>query len=200
MNVKSFEQAKQYALQRLERELPPNLYYHRSAHTFDEVVPEAEMLAGMEGIQGEALYLLLTAAWFHDLGHIEQTPHHELISARIATQVLPGFGYAKDQIEIIRWAILATTLPQSPTTLFEQVLTDADLSLLARKDFMTRNNDLRREFASFGEEFTDIEWYKNQIKFFEGHQYFTASARALRNAGKLLNLTAIKRKLEILER
>jgi uncharacterized protein len=198
MNVQFFEQAKQYAFRRLERELPPRLYYHRSAHTYDEVVPAAEILAGMEGIRGEALYLLLTAAWFHDLGHVEQTPEHELIGARIAAQVLPDFGYAKEQIEIIRRAILATALPQSPATLLEQVLADADLSVLGHENFMTRNNDLRRELASFGKQYGDIEWYRDQIVFFEEHQYFTESARALRNARKLLNLAAIMRKLKTL--
>lgn len=199
MNTKSFEQAKQYAFRRLERDLPANLYYHRSSHTYDEVVPEAELLAGMEGIRGEEFYLLLTAAWFHDLGHVEQTHQHELISVRIAEEVLPGFGYDGRQIAVVSKAILATALPQSPTTLLEQTLTDADLSMLGRESFMRRNNDLRREFAVFGQEYTDIEWYKEQVIFFEGHRYFTASARALRNAGKLYNLETIKKKLKALE-
>src|SRR6266536_2303068 len=101
------------------------------------------MLAGMEGVQGDALSLLLTAAWFHDLGFVEQPQYHELISARIAVQVLPGFGYTDEQVEIVRWAILATALPQAPQNVLEQILTDADLDVLGRDAFMKRSDDLR---------------------------------------------------------
>ena len=62
MDKQNFEQAKQYALQRLERELSPNLLYHGVAHTRDDVVPAMETLANSEGTTGEAFFLLLTAA------------------------------------------------------------------------------------------------------------------------------------------
>src|SRR5215510_1053091 len=191
MNPQIFEQARGYAVHRLEHELSPALLYHGIAHTRDEVVPAVERLAGMEGLQGESLYLLLTAAWFHDIGYVEQATLHELIGARIALQVLPSFGYRESEVEIVRWAILATALPQSPTSLLEEVLADADLDVLGREDFMPRNKDLRRELALLGKEFTDEEWYTRQIQFVEEHQYFTASARSLRNAQKSLNITAL---------
>ena len=200
MNAKIFEQAKLYALRRLERELSPHLHYHRVEHTRDEVVPAAERLASMEGLKREARYLLLTAAWFHDLGYVEKLIYHELISMRIAAQVLPGFGYTAKEVEVVRWAILATILPQAPTTLLERVLTDADLDTLGRESFMVRNNDLRREFAYFGKKYSDIEWYRNQIKFLEDHKYFTPSARKLRGGGKLANIAEIKRKVKELEK
>lgn len=192
----NFQHAKQYALHRLERELPPNLLYHGITHTRDDVVPAVETLAKMEGIQGDSLSLLLTAAWFHDLGFVEQPQYHELISARIAVGVLPGFSYTSEQVEIVRWAILATILPQDPQNLLEQILTDADLDNLGRDDFMLRNGDLRHELAYFGREFSDREWYSRQLKFLESHTYFTASARTLRDAEKLKNIRELKHKLE----
>ena len=51
MDTLNFEQAKQYVLQRLERELSPNLLYHGITQTRDHVVPAVEMLARMEGVQ-----------------------------------------------------------------------------------------------------------------------------------------------------
>ena len=53
---------------------------------------------------------------------------------------------------------------------------------------MLRNGNLRRELAFFGQEFTDIQWFSEQSKFVEVHTYFTASARALRNAGQAKNV------------
>ena len=195
MGTLNFQHAKQYALHRLELELSPNLLYHGITHTRDEVVPAVETLAGMEGIQGDSLLLLLTAAWFHDVGFVEQPQYHELISARIAVQVLPGFGYTNKQVEIVKWAILATILPQDPQNLFEQILTDADLDSLGRDDFMLRNGELRRELAFFGREFTDREWYSRQLKFLESHTYFTISARTLRDTGKLKNIRKLRNRL-----
>lgn len=196
MNVHSFDRARQYAANRLERELSPHLHYHGIAHTRDEVVPAAEILAGMEGIHGRPLCLLLTAAWFHDLGYVEQALYHELISARIAGEVLPDYGYTEAQVETVRWAILATALPQSPRNLLEQILVDADLDVLGSRNFMQRNIDFRRELALLGKEFTDEQWYTNQIKFVEGHTYFTASARSLRDGQKLLNIADLKNALK----
>ncbi len=195
MEAQNFEQAKQYALQRLEKELSPNLIYHGIGHTRDDVVPTVVTLANMEGIKGEALYLLLTAAWFHDLGFIEQPSHHEQISTRYATEVLPGFGYTVEQIEIIRWIIYATILPQDPKTPLEKIMADADLDVLGRDDFMLFNSNLRRELALAGRNYTDAEWYAGQIKFVEGHIYFTASARTLRDTGQAKNLAELKKKL-----
>jgi uncharacterized protein len=200
MNPQIFEQARQYAIHRLENELSPALLYHGIAHTRDDVVPAAERLASVEGIQGESLSLLLTAAWFHEIGYVEQAIHHELIGARIARQVLPSFGYRDSEVEIVRWAILSTALPQSPTSLLEEILVDADLDVLGREDFMQRNKDLRRELALLGKEFTDEEWYTRQLKFVQEHQYFTASARSARNAQKSLNIAVLMNTLKELTR
>ena len=195
MNSQIFERARAYALQRLERELSPHLVYHGLFHTRDEVVPAAEILAAMEGVQDEQLYLLLTAAWFHDLGHLHQSLDHEQISAQIAVQVLSSFGYTENQVEIVRRAILATALPQSPQTPLEEILVDADLDVLGRETFMQRNLDLRCELYYFGKDFTDEQWYAYQLDFILGHQYFTASAHTLRDRQKSLNITDLQHRL-----
>jgi len=194
----NLELAKRYVLQRLEKESSPRLLYHGISHTRDDVVPAVERLASMEGIHGDSLSLLRTAAWFHDLGLVEGPQNHELASARIAMQVLPGFGYDDEQLEIIRGAILATRLPQSPQNLVEQILADADLDVLGRDDFIQRNGNLRRELALLGENFSDEEWYTGQIRFMEAHTYFTASARKLRVAGQLKNIRKMRKWLDYL--
>ena len=196
MDKYNFEQAKQYALQRLQKELSPGLYYHGLIHTIDDVVPATEKFAEGEGVNGESLNLLLTAAWFHDLGFIEVRVGHEVVGARIASEVLPGFGYSEEQIQIVKGIIMATVVPQSPLTILERIMADADLDVLGRDDFMLRNSNLRREQAFFGQEFTDPQWFSGQLKFVESHIYFTASARALRDAGQVKNVADLRKKLE----
>ena len=199
MGALNLEQAKEYVLQRLEAELSPKLVYHGIFHTREDVVPAVERLAGMEGVQGDSLSLVCTAAWFHDLGFIEGPQNHELTSAHITMQVLPGFGYSDEQVEIVQHAILATALPQSPQNLLEQILVDADLDVLGRDDFMLLNGNLRRELSLYGREFRDREWYTSQIEFIESHTYFTASARKLRDAGQLKNIGELKKWLDNLD-
>jgi len=196
MNTQNLEQAKQYALHRLEQELSPGLFYHSVDHTTNDVVPATERIAEGEGVDGEAFYLLLTAAWFHDLGFIEKRAGHEAVSARIASEVLPGFGYSEAQIQTIREIIMVTVLPQSPSTILEKILADADLDVLGREDFLLRNNNLRRELAFFERDYSDRKWYLSQLEFVESHTYFTETARALRDAGQSKNIADLKRILE----
>jgi uncharacterized protein len=196
MNRKMFEQARQYAEMRLEYELPPSLKYHGIVHTREEVTPAAERIAAAEGIHGKSLYLLLTAAWFHDLGFVEQAPYHELIGARISVQVLPSFGVEKRDVEIVRWAILATAMPQAPQSLIESVLADADLATLGSQNFKQRNNDLREELSLLGRPYTDEKWYSSQLKFLERHRYFTYCAHTLFDAQKKSNMEYLRSMIE----
>lgn len=191
MHQPDFETARQYALDRLQRELSLLVTYHSLAHTVDEVAPAADHLAALEGVTGEDLLLLRTAALYHDVGFVEQHHDHEAGSARIAAAVLPGFGYTPAQIQAIVGMILATQLPQAPHTLLEQIMADADLGILGRPNYLPRNAALRAELAAFGLIMTDTQWYGNQLKFIRDHRYFTASARQLRDAQKQINVTAM---------
>ncbi|UCC40483.1 MAG: phosphohydrolase [Candidatus Aminicenantes bacterium] len=195
MKGPDFEKAKQYALKRLEQELPVALTYHSMVHTRDDVIPSIERLAAMEGIEGEELLLLRTAAWYHDIGFIEQLDDHECASVRMAGEILPGFGYAPAQIRVISGIILATKLPQSPNTLLEKIMADADIDSLGREDFLTQSDRLRAELVALGNVQTDEEWYRGQIDFLESHSYFTDSAKTLRSAGKDLNIQKLRKLL-----
>ena len=195
MTRPKLEQLRDYICHLLERELASGLLYHSLAHTRDDVVPAAERLAEMEGLTGEARLLLVTAAWLHDVGFTRQMAGHETLSAAMAGEILPGFDYHAGQIETVQTAIMATKLPQSPKSLLEEIMADADLDVLGREDFMSRNEALRQELRYFGREFTDLEWYTGQANFLRAHQYFTRSAQALRNAQKQRNLATLQEKI-----
>ena len=184
-----FSGAREYALERLTRELDPALVYHSIAHTRDEVVPAAERLALMQGFEGEELLLLLTAALYHDLGFIEQGHGHELVSIRIAQEVLPGFGYNPGQILLISGMVRATDRSRIPRTHLEAILADADLDVLGCGEYLDRSLDLRMELEQEGQIMSDRQWYLHQLQFLRSHRYWTQSARMLRDAG-------LRRKIE----
>lgn len=195
MERPDFERARDYALGLLQRELPSYLTYHTLSHTRDEVVPAVERLAGSLGVTGMDLLVLVTAAYFHDIGFVEKMEDHERISVRIASEALPGCGYFPEQIEVIRGIIMATKLPQSPQTLLEEIMADADLDVLGRDDFLRRGYDLRAERAAFGISFSDEAWYRSQLEFLQAHHYFTSAARQLRDEKKLENIATMERLL-----
>lgn len=192
MGRPDFAAAQQYALERLERELDPRLCYHNLAHTRDDVLPAAERLAAIEGIHGEQLLLLRTAALFHDIGFTVVRHEHEQAGVQIMAGILPQFGYTPAQINRIGPVIMATRLPQTPHSGLAQVLADADLDLLGRADFLERNSDLRKELQAFGEQHSDAEWYANQLNFLSRHHYWTPAAHQLRDSQKAHNITLLQ--------
>jgi len=192
----NFEHARAYALQRLERELPRALTYHSLAHTRDDVAPAALRLAEIAGVCGEQRMLLRTAAYYHDIGFVIQRIDHEAVGAQIAAETLPTFGYSPAQIETIHGLIMATKLPQSPRTLLEQLMADADLDALGRTDFITRNQALRDELAAYGAHWDDLAWAQEQLCFVGSHQYWTDAARRVRGEQKRRNIELIVKIIE----
>jgi CheY-like chemotaxis protein/predicted metal-dependent HD superfamily phosphohydrolase len=187
--------AREYALARLEVELLPELTYHNLWHSRDDVLSAVQRLAAMAGLGEEQTRLLETAAVFHDLGFTVQRHEHERLSAEIAAQVLPGFGYSAAQIGAIQGMILATQLPQSPQTPLEEILADADLDVLGREDFWQRNECLREELAASGTQLDDERWFASQLQVLSRHHYWTAAARTLRDAGKEKNIAGLRARL-----
>lgn len=191
-----FEKARNFAVSRLAEELSPMLIYHSLSHTVGEVVPAAERLATLENVGEEDRLLLLTAAFYHDLGYIYQRQGHEALSIQIAEQALPDFGYSEAQIAVVRNIIQATCVPQSPSNLREMIMADADLDYLGADDFWKRSNDLRYELENYDKKFTDAEWHTYQLSFIQHHQYFTAAERSLRDGKKLQHLVEIQTQLD----
>ncbi|HCE44604.1 MAG TPA: phosphohydrolase [Lentisphaeria bacterium] len=187
-----YSKARHYILGRMEKELPPDLLYHRLEHSLD-VLQAVEKLASAEKIGGKDLELLKTAALFHDSGFIFQYACNEPVGCEIARQSLPEFGYSSRDIEKICGMIMATAIPQSPKNHLEQMLCDADLDYLGRDDFGKIAENLREELKKHGREFTDEEWIAFQIDFLEKHVYFTRAARKMRSARKQENVDRLRK-------
>ncbi len=187
-----YQEAKAYAIKRLEEELSDQLYYHSVHHTLD-VCNATEELALGENIAGESLILVCTAAAFHDIGFIHQYQEHEISSCRIAEASLPRFGFTQPQIEQINSIIMATRMPQNPQSHLEEIICDADLNYLGRKDFFKIADTLRKEWLAYGIVNTTDDWVNKQIQFLEQHHYFTKTAQEKRDFQKKKNLMKLKK-------
>jgi uncharacterized protein len=189
------EAAAAWVRSRLESQLPDRLTYHRPAHTADDVVPAAGRLADTAGLDAHERLLLITAAWFHDLGFIVRAEGHEEIGIAMAARELPALGYAPPDVDVVATLIRATRLPQTPETHLAGLLADADLDVLGREDFPERNDALRREMAASGAIHDDLAWLDEQVRFLAGHRYHTVVARELRDEGKARNLARLRARL-----
>lgn len=188
----NFEKAREYIIKKLVDELNPALTYHNIDHTLD-VLQAAGNLASLEKLNGHDKTLLETAALFHDSGMLKTYIGHEEASAEIVRQYLPDFGYQPDEIDIVCKMIITTKLPQSASTFLEKILCDADLDYLGRDDFFMIAHQLQYEWNVMNIRPTTLkEWYGLQIKFLEGHEFFTESAKRLRNEKKADNLKQVR--------
>lgn len=194
----NYMKAERHIMKILETQLSPKLLYHSINHTID-VTKAVERLAIMEGITDEDLFLLKSAATYHDAGFIEKYEKNEEIGMRLAREILPKYGYTQEQIDVIDGLIKATEIPQSPQTHLQQIMCDADLDYLGRDDFHDIANLLRRELREHGKLNSDRMWDEIQVKFLTAHTYFTKSAIRLRQEKKMKHIEEIKAKLLVYE-
>ena len=186
-----FTDIQEVILDKLEKELPSYLFYHNVKHTVD-VVTEVELIGWAEGCSDEEILLLKTAALFHDAGHTMAYDNHEYHGTIIARQMLPAYNYSAEQIEKICSIIMATKLPPRPANLLEEIICDSDLDYLGRSDFIPVSNTLFEELKAQNKMGSLNDWNKLQVKFISGHQYFTRTARSLREVNKQLQIERIQ--------
>ncbi len=186
-----FTDLEELVLDKLEKELSPDLYYHNVKHTVD-VVTQVELIGLGEDVTNEEILLLKTAALFHDAGHIVGYDNHEYYGSVMARDILPNYHYSHSQIDRICELIMATKQPPRPTNKLEEIMCDADLDYLGRSDMIPVSHALFKELKEKDKINSIEQWNKLQIKFISQHQYYTPTARSLREVNKLNQIERIK--------
>ncbi|MEO1513620.1 MAG: HD domain-containing protein [Bacteroidota bacterium] len=182
---------KAYILNKLERELSQQLYYHGIHHTMDVLRVTGE-LCKAEKINPRNTLLLKTAALYHDSGFTIHNQQHEQLGCQLARASLPQFGYSPADIDLICGMIMATKIPQSPNNLLEEIICDADLDYLGRDDFKAIGDTLFAELQVYKVLSTEQEWNRLQISFLEKHRFFTQTSLSRRQHQKELHLAELK--------
>ncbi len=160
-------------LEKLERELSPEIFYHSARHTRD-VMSVCNASAERENLSSEDTTLLLSAAVLHDAGFLHSKKEHEKEGVKIAEEMLPQLGYNESQIDKISKMIMSTKIPQNPKTVLEELICDADLDYLGREDFYDIGATLYKELKVQSIVQTEEEWDALQIKFLSSHAYHTS--------------------------
>ena len=88
-------------------------------------------------------------------------------------------------------------MPQSATTLLEQIVCDADLFHLGTDDFFKKDKLLLKEFNTLHHTDMDkLEWRKKSILFLASHIYYTDYCKMLLNDKQAKNLEELRKKVE----
>lgn len=93
-------------------------------------------------------------------------------------------------------AILATKIPQQPTSVVGKVLGDADLYHLSTESCSDRSGKSREEWKTHGKKsMSDSDWLRYNLNFLEAHCYHTAYGQTVLHVGKKRNIKRIREKI-----
>lgn len=184
MNIEKLEE---YIVDKIRNEISEDLSYHNLAHTQD-VLKQCNQYIDRLNISEKDANLLRTAALLHDIGFLWVYENHEERGVQYANEELPKWGYSSNEIKIISGMIMATKIPQSPKTLLEKIICDADLDYLATDSFTAIGTTLHQEFLAYNRLNADDDWNSFQIKFLQHHKFRTAFAKEYKEPIKQIHL------------
>lgn len=177
-------------IEQLKEKLPNYLSYHSMDHIID-VANVCNDYIEYYDIPEEMAKLLRIAAICHDYGYIESSIDHEERSIVAIKPFLSPILNSKE-VEIVNGMIRATKVPQEPKTFYEEILADADLDYLGRKDYDEISAKLFNEYLHFDIVSNKIQWLDLQIWFLENHKFHTDFAKKNRQKLKFENIKELK--------
>jgi len=189
------EQVKNYVEDYIQQNKISKFCFHNDVHTF-EVVEAASEMSQYYQLDEKDNFIIICAAYFHDLGYLNGGgADHEARGAALSESYLEGHGIPREIQEQVVNCIKATKMPQSPKTLLEQILCDADLFHLGGEQFDSRNKLMRKEMESVTGHSIDKDiWRSQTIELMRTHHYHTEYAKHKLDAIKSMNLETLTKK------
>lgn len=191
---KTINNALRYVLDLLD---PINHYpYHNINHTLD-VYSRVGHITDKENITGEDRTDLLIAALFHDTGFTREYYKNEAIGAKIARNYLENILWPEERIQKIERLIMATVLFAEVHDKLEQIIQDADLDNIGRKDCFVKTLLVRKELNLIaGANISKDKWLEISYNLVRTYQFHTRTARSERDQIKEINLKKFEERLE----
>jgi predicted metal-dependent HD superfamily phosphohydrolase len=152
------------------------------------VVRHVQDIARYYDGKGADPFIVATAAWFHDIGHLSGPMEgHEERGVLIMEDHLHQLQLPEQIIVSVAGCIRATKYPSYPTTLNEEILCDADTFHFGTEYFRLTDEAVRREIE-VRTGVKPVSWHKKSIYLLQQHRYFTEYCRQLLDKGKQQNI------------
>ena len=184
-----------FVIELFEKNQDGKLFFHNLEHT-EAVVERSKEIAAQYSLNEKDQFVLYAAAWFHDTGHLFETPErHELKSVELMKDFLSKYTNDEALIKEISDCILATRMPRNPNGLLQQIISDADTYHLGTKEFKSTNKALRKEYEARNIPEPAAGWRKESLRFMETHQFYTDYCKNLLTESKQRNIDKLRKKL-----
>lgn len=180
----------------LAEKLSNKFTYHDLNHTIS-VKDWAIKIGKKRNLSDTNLEILALATLFHDTGFTHCYEGHEDDSLSLAQDYLRTENYPADQLEKVLNCIEVTKVTALPSNELERIMKDADLHSIGTDNFFQNSRNLRKEWEKLCDTaYSNIEWYQNDLDFWEGHDFFTPEAHNFLNKTKTKNLKKVKKMLD----
>ncbi|HEY0678944.1 MAG TPA: Pycsar system effector family protein [Chitinophagaceae bacterium] len=190
-----YKKVENFVTELFEKNQTENLLYHNLEHT-EQVVERAKEIGLQYELSEKDQFILYTAAWFHDTGHLFVEPEkHEIKSVDLMKDFISKYTDDESMLKEIGDCILATRMPRNPQTILQQIICDADTYHLGTKDFKSTNKQLRKEYELRNINPPAVGWRRGSLEFMEAHEFYTDYCKNLLNEGKAENTEKLKKKL-----
>lgn len=164
------------------------------------VVEGVKLISTAEKMTDDERFILILAAFLHDLGYTEKYIGHEEISAMVAEEFLRDNGVSEEMTENVVKCIIATRYPQLPASQLEKIICDADFYHFSLPDYQDFANRLKVEWENnLNLFYSDLEWDKLNFKMLSGHEYFTSYGKIVLQKKKDLNIGRLKSRIDLLK-
>jgi hypothetical protein len=190
-----FKKIESYAVDVLSEKRICGLVYHNIKHTRN-VVRNVEIIGLHEEVSEEEMFILKTAAWFHDLGYINTYDGHEDESKIIAKKFLIKEGAVEFIIDSVLSAIDATRVPQKPKNKLEEIIADADLFDLGTEAYFELSECLFSEWNDCGKQGEINRMWEISLEFMKGHTYFTSYGIIFLTPVKQAHISTLEKRLK----
>lgn len=168
-----------YVFTRLKTELPEDMPFHNAEyakHQYEYSI----LISKAENLDLEERLIIKTATLFMSLGYINRQLNIETMSARLARETLPEFGYDENQINTISNILLAAKWPPEAFNLLEKIMTDIRMEYLGRADYIKLQNLLFIETNKYYQPISQERWIEEQIQLLQQHEFLSLGAKRLR--------------------
>lgn len=190
-----YKKVEGFVTELFEKNQTDNLVFHTLEHT-EKVVERAREIAQQYQLSEQEQFILYSAAWFHDTGHLFVDPSsHEIKSVELMRDFLSRHVDDEEMLRQISDCIMATRMPRNPQTLLEQIICDADTYHLGTKEFKTTNKQIKKEYELRKAPAPHGGWKKGSLDFIESHTFYTDYSKNLLDEGKKQNIKNLKKKV-----
>ena len=186
------EKVGKYIAARFETHAVPSICFHNLAST-NSIVKAVKKISTHSKLLKKELTVLEVAAWFHNVGYLENSREYKQNSAKLARVFLEQENITETVIQRVTDLIMATRDNHQFADQLEEIMFDAELYYFSKTTFLVKNELLRRETEFLVQrEITQEEWNRDMVTLMETHQYSTTYCRTEVTAKKTRDLEKLK--------